>query len=38
MRLDPGYGDVKMGADMLEKATDVLNGGLIAPSLDRVVP
>ena len=39
MRLDPGDGVVRMGTDILKTtATKVLDEGLIAPSLDRVVP
>ena len=37
MRLDPGDGNVMMGADLLKKTTDVLNEDLIATRLDGVV-
>jgi len=38
MRLDPGNGNVMMGADLLKKTTDVLNENLISARLDGVVP
>jgi len=38
MRLDPGNGNVMMGADLLQKTTDVLNENLISARLDGVVP
>ena len=34
MRLDPGYGNVMMGTNLLKKATDVLNDVLVAARLD----
>ena len=38
MSLDPGNYYVIMSEDVLKKATDALNDGLLTPSLDRVVP
>ena len=37
VRLDPGDGNVMMGADLLKKATDVLNENLISTRLDGVI-
>jgi len=34
VRLDPGYGNVMMGTNLLKKATDVLNDVLVAARLD----
>ena len=38
MRLDPGNGNVMMGADLFKKTTEVLNENLIAARLDGVIP
>ena len=38
VRLDPGCCNVVMSTDLLKKATNVLNDGLISSGLDGVVP
>jgi len=38
VRLDPGYCNVVMSTDLLKKATNVLNDGLVASVFDGVVP
>jgi len=38
VHLDPGDGNIMMGADLLKLTTDVLNECLITSSLDRIIP